>query len=369
VYNDNQPDLLGTGGQVLPLLQYALASTTNRMKESSRNFSYDYLIAAAAIGSAPAVRRFLAIETKPMIQSMSQPCRSPIRAAAISADPTVVKLLLDRAAEAPQWLPATLLAFNSSAADNLHASIDAAITAQAQESALLLIDFLEKHFAWVPRALDQSSGARLLEYPRSSSGLEASSPQDGSDELKAVVYETCKYGHTTVMRHLLSQNLVKANVKFSMPQHADMLTPLLLAVQYGHRTLVDLLVKHGAKLSPKLLTWVLKSHYGGSKAPMVHHLLNSGCSVNREAAIKAREYGQRLADDIDSTRRQRTADRATTLVYLAHHVMMVSAGVVSFFKDRGGALRKVRDGELQLPTRSLLVQDMAREYLEWLEAR
>lgn len=125
---------------------------------------------------------------------------------------------------------------------------------------------------------------------------------------------------------------------------------------------------HLQKLSPKLLTCTSKTH-NGPVAPIMHHLLNAGCHFNREGAIEARGYGQRLSNDITSTRRQRTIDQATTLVYLAHHVMTVSTGVVSSFKDSRRALQKARNGELQLPTGSLPVQDMASEYLEWVEAK
>jgi len=317
----------------------------------------DLLVAAAALSSAPAVQHFLDEGTKVFTGHLAAGFGSPLIAA--PTDAPVLQLLLNQAeheiestSASPEHTPQNVFAI-------LDSAIRAALDAKSAVCAIMLIDFAEEH-----------SGKRLAHQ---FSSYAARAAESGSIELvdyfmlrkpnsaEHVILKACEYGQLTLVRHLLSTKVMIPPPGLCPLPRDYTYTPLRVAVQNKNRALVNLLIEFGADLTPDLIICALTLPRG-SVFPMMQHLFQMGCSVNRKVVVEAARSAKEYISKEPSWRY--AMDRAKSVVLIAYHIKDFSPEYLLWFKDGIEALKHVADGRYPVPTEPLPFQNMAREFLE-----
>ena len=320
----------------------------------------DLLAAAAALGSVPAVQHFLDEGTKVLTGHLVAGFGSPLLAA--SNDARVLQPLLNQAeheiestSASSEHTPQALFAI-------LDNAIRAAVDAKSADCAIMLIDFAEEH-----------SGKRVV---RQFNSYAARAAESGSIELvdyfllqkpnsaENVILKACEYGQLTLVRHLLSTKVMIPPPGLCPLPRDYTYTPLRVAVQNKNRALVNLLIEFGADLTPDLIICALTLPRG-SVFPMVQHLFQMGCSVNRKVVVETTRSAKKYIIKEPSWRY--AMDRAMSVVLIAHHIKDSSPEYLLWFKDGIEALKHVADGRYPVPTEPLPFQDMAREFLEGVD--
>jgi ankyrin repeat protein len=324
------------------------------------------LSAAAAIGNLRAVEHF--VEKGGEILSTTAHngvYDRPMSAAATTGQLAVLGFCIEYFERAVCRLPPNI----SDLEKVLDRSIKDVIKAANREALALLLDCYQRNARFFPAAVhdkigrysvfwtwftDASRFGCVNTFTTLITKIESMNKRLGHEELRSAYSSACMHGHTELVQYLLQNNMVHVNAFGN---------PLRTAIEYSHRGVALVLLKHGADIHDHKLLRMALCGDKSTKFLLVKFLLDNGYLVTQNDLQALRK------SIFFDPYKHLSVDENMALVLLSQEIkkrMDLSRADVAY--QMVDQLRGIKDGIWPVPREPMPFRQIAHEVFEWVHS-